>query len=292
MEQGSAINEQPTPPAEETLENNDRQIVVYNPPNSCNDNDTVGNEIVPVPEPEPVSNPEAVLVLPSVGAFTVQCAMCYKWRFIPSKDKYQEIREHIMIQPFTCELAREWRTDISCDDPTDIEPDGSRLWAIDKPSIAQPPPGWDRELRIRGQGSYNFADVYYTAPTGKKLRSIVEVHKYLMKHPEFERGGVTLSQFSFKTPKPLQENYINRKRSTPLKPSLCETAQDNPTVLQLTGPDNSTSHAESSYSDVALPRKKKSKPPVQHTFSDLVYNEAHCVRTKGPFQPSDSLYEL
>ncbi|XP_074286803.1 methyl-CpG-binding domain-containing protein 2-like isoform X2 [Silene latifolia] len=245
-------------PEIETLENNDRQIVVYKPPNTCNDDATTnGMEIVPVPEPEPelVSDTEPVLVLPSVGAFTVQCAMCYKWRFIPTKEKYQEIREHVVEQPFTCDLAREWRPDITCHDPSDIEPDGSRLWAIDKPSIAQPPPGWDRELRIRGQGSYNFADVYYTSPTGKRLRSIVEVHKYLMKHPEFEREGVTLSQFSFKTPKPLQKNYT-RKWSTPFKHSLCETAQDNPAALQLGESD--------SFKDVTIPRKKRSQPAAKN----------------------------
>lgn len=99
-------------------------------------------------------------VLPSVGAFTVQCANCFKWRLIPTKEKYEEIREHILEQPFICETAREWRPNVSCDDPADISQDGSRLWAIDKPSIAQPPAGWQRLLRIRGEGSTKFADVY------------------------------------------------------------------------------------------------------------------------------------
>lgn len=99
-------------------------------------------------------------VLPSVGAFTVQCATCFKWRLIPTKEKYEEIREKILQIPFFCETARQWRPDISCDEPEDISQDGSRLWAIDKPNIPQPPPGWQRLLRIRGEGGTKFADVY------------------------------------------------------------------------------------------------------------------------------------
>ncbi|CAN1340340.1 Methyl-CpG-binding domain-containing protein 2 [Linum perenne] len=99
-------------------------------------------------------------VLPSVGAFTVQCANCFKWRLIPTQEKYEEIREHILERPFYCEAAREWRPNVSCDDPEDISQDGSRLWAIDKPNIAQPPRGWQRLLHIRGEGCSKFADVY------------------------------------------------------------------------------------------------------------------------------------
>lgn len=97
--------------------------------------------------------------LQTVGAFTVQCASCFKWRLIPTKEKYEQIRESILQIPFLCERAREWRPDISCDDQPDILQDGSRLWAIDKPNIAQSPPGWDRQLRIRGKGGTRFADV-------------------------------------------------------------------------------------------------------------------------------------
>ncbi|KAJ8753181.1 hypothetical protein K2173_017763 [Erythroxylum novogranatense] len=160
-------------------------------------------------------------VLPSVGAFTVQCANCFKWRIIPTKEKYEEIREHILEQPFYCDTASEWRPDISCDDPTDLSQDGSRLWAIDKPSIAQPPRGWQRLLRIRGEGSTKFADIYYVAPSGKTLRSMVEIQKYLMEHPEYLRDVVTMSQFSFQTPRPLREDYV-RKRPARI-PASCES---------------------------------------------------------------------
>ena len=98
-------------------------------------------------------------ISPSIGAFTVQCAKCFKWRLIPTKHKYEEIRERIIQEPFVCKRAREWRPNVTCNDPEDISQDGSRLWAIDKPNIAQPPRGWERQIRIRGEGGTKFADV-------------------------------------------------------------------------------------------------------------------------------------
>ncbi|VVA27946.1 Hypothetical predicted protein [Prunus dulcis] len=192
---------------------NSHQLVLYDPATAkananANAVATV-HEKVNRPNPFPFHRPSRVL--PSVGAFTVQCASCFKWRLIPTKEKYEEIREHILEQPFYCETAREWRDFVSCDDPEDITQDGSRLWAIDKPNIAQPPPGWQRLLRIRGEGGTRFADVYYESPSGKKLRSSVEIQKYLLQHPEYLDAGVTMSQFSFQTPKPLQEDYVRKR---------------------------------------------------------------------------------
>ncbi|CAN6445188.1 unnamed protein product [Victoria cruziana] len=152
-------------------------------------------------------------ILPDIGTFTVQCAMCLKWRIIPTKEEYEAIRETIIEEPFICEYAKKWRPDISCDDPHDLEPDDSKIWAIDKPNISQPPPGWQRLLRIRSEGSSKFADVYYVAPTGKRLRSMVEVQKFLLSHPEYMEAGVNLSQFSYQIPKPLNDGYV-RKRSS------------------------------------------------------------------------------
>ncbi|KAI7739111.1 hypothetical protein M8C21_032591 [Ambrosia artemisiifolia] len=147
---------------------------------------------------------------PEVGAFTVQCANCLKWRLIPDQEKYEVIREHITEQPFTCETTRQWNRDVSCDDPTDLEQDGTRIWAIDKPSIAQPPPGWKRLLRLRREGSSKFADVYYASPTGAKLRSLPDVVKYLKDHPEHAQG-IRLERFSFQIPRPLKENYVKKR---------------------------------------------------------------------------------
>ncbi|GMH11798.1 hypothetical protein Nepgr_013639 [Nepenthes gracilis] len=252
-------------------DNASKQLVLYDPKAN------VSREIEPVPDPLRYQPPPSTKyssisppprVLPSIGAFTIQCANCFKWRLIPTKEKYEEIREHILERPFICEHAREWRPDILCDDPADINQDGSRLWAIDKPNIAQPPPGWERELRIRGEGSSKFADVYYIAPSGKRLRSMVEIQKYLMEHPEYFRG-VKMSQFSFQTPKPLQENYV-RKRSARLIASSddselamsrpLELYEDESTVLRLGGPQLSAAHFEertSPNSRVRLSKKSR-----------------------------------
>ncbi|XP_020596323.1 methyl-CpG-binding domain-containing protein 2-like [Phalaenopsis equestris] len=137
------------------------QLVVFKSGSSTGEDLNPGsNHVVDhlVPLNSATPNPSS-RALPSVGAFTVQCASCFKWRLIPTKEKYEQIRESILQVPFVCERAREWRPDISCEDPPDILQDGSRLWAIDKPNIAQPPPGWDRQLRIRGEGGTRFADV-------------------------------------------------------------------------------------------------------------------------------------
>lgn len=227
---------------ENNLSNDDasKQLVLYDPETNVHN----ANQLTPDPiqcrPPRPRSRPpgSAPRVLPAVGAFTVQCANCFKWRLIPTKEKYEEIREYILQEPFVCDKAREWRPDVSCDDPEDISQDGSRIWAIDKPSIAQPPDGWQRLLRIRGEGSSKFADIYYEAPSGKKLRSMVEVHKFLAEHPEYMTAGVTPARFSFQIPKPLQENYV-RKRS---HAKSIEPEQVSP--LAWVGPEDGNSNEE------------------------------------------------
>ena len=97
--------------------------------------------------------------LSHVGAYAVQCASCFKWRLVPTKQKYEEIRENLLEDYFVCKKAQEWRPDVSCDDPADISPEGNRLWAIDKPNITRPPTGWERIIKIRGERSAHFADV-------------------------------------------------------------------------------------------------------------------------------------
>lgn len=149
-EQGNQIRED----EENHSENAQNQLVLYDPAVAA------AGEVEPLRARRNSFPNYTSRVLPSVGAFTVQCASCFKWRLIPTKEKYEEIREHILEQPFYCETAREWRPEVSCDDPPDITQDGSRLWAIDRPNIAQPPPGWERLLRIRAEGGTKFADVY------------------------------------------------------------------------------------------------------------------------------------
>ena len=40
---------------------------------------------------------------------------------------------------------------------------------------------------------------------------MIFINRFLDKHPEYMEQGVTLSQFSFQTPKPLQENYVRKR---------------------------------------------------------------------------------
>lgn len=198
------------------IDDSHKQMVLYDPPSN-------GSVVIRgVQNPDPV-RPRSRRP-PEVAAFTVQCANCFKWRLIPDLAKYEIIREHITDQPFLCETTRQWGRDITCDDPTDIEQDGTRIWAIDKPNIAKPPPGWQRLLRLRKEGSSKFADVYYTSPIGSKLRSLPEVQKFLENYPEHAEG-VGLSRFSFQIPKPLVDNYVRKRPSqttTPVPPECLE----------------------------------------------------------------------
>lgn len=278
-------------------DDNNKQIVLYDPTSTGSGEPE--SDPNPIQYRLPLTNPRPSFlgpqkVLPSVGTFTVQCAECYKWRLIPSKEKYEEIREKILEKPFSCEVAKEWRPEICCDEPADLEQDESRLWAIDKPNIAQAPPGWERELRIRGEGSSKFADVYYIAPSGKRLRSMVEVQKYLLDHPEFIRQGVTLSQFSFQTPKPLQENYVRKRTaretnlgtSRPFEPReanpLSWAPPDDSTALQLAGPGFSGLYSRDPSLDTPLP-VKKARLSTEHMYnrSDTLHIP-HRFKIKGP----------
>eukprot|EP00262_Sarcandra_glabra_P022128 TRINITY_DN966_c0_g1_i1.p1 TRINITY_DN966_c0_g1~~TRINITY_DN966_c0_g1_i1.p1 ORF type:complete len:351 (-),score=66.61 TRINITY_DN966_c0_g1_i1:204-1256(-) len=293
-----------------SFENTSNQLVLYDP----GSHDT--GQVMPVPDPTEYPTPPfpsfsapnpSSRVLPSVGAFTVQCATCFKWRFIPTKEKYEEIRERILQEPFVCETAREWRPDISCDDPADLSQDGSRLWAIDKPNISQPPPGWQRLLRIRGEGSTKFADVYYVAPSGKKLRSMVEVQKFLLENPEHIRAGVNMSQFSYQIPKPLQENYVRKRPARVMHPydgtgigmmNPIEPAEVNPlswagpdgySDLQISRPGLPDPYYEPPVFHPPAPPKKKqaTRPPPKQMYSSSVYNNNQpTIKLEEPQQPT------
>ncbi|KMZ56756.1 methyl-CPG-binding domain protein 02 [Zostera marina] len=209
-----------------SIENASKELVLYKP-------DEADSKTEPVPDTKehtsvsfPSSTSHSSRSAPSIGAFTVQCSRCFKWRLLPTKEKYEEIRENILLDPFFCEKAEEWGRKVSCDDAPDISQDGSRLWAIDKPSIARPPPGWERLLRIRAEGGSKFADVYYVAPCGKRMRSMVEIQKYMSDHPEYLTQGVSFSQFSFQCPRPLQENYVKKRL-----PRLPASVNDSPVCL-------------------------------------------------------------
>ncbi|KAL3833858.1 hypothetical protein ACJIZ3_008594 [Penstemon smallii] len=152
-------------------------------------------------------------VLDSVQLYSVRCEECSKWRLIPSKEKYEEIREAFNETSFTCAIAREWRPQVSCEDPADIEEqDEMYYWAMDKPNIPMTPLGWQRVLILGTPGAARFADVYYFAPSKKRIRSMVELERFFDKYPEFLQGGINASHFSFQTPVPLDEDYVARRR--------------------------------------------------------------------------------
>ncbi|CAM0912031.1 unnamed protein product [Alopecurus aequalis] len=145
----------------------------------------------------------------TIDKYAVQCGECLKWRLIPNKTKYDEIREKSRQVPFLCEHAHGWKLGVSCDDPTDISLDDG-FWAIDKACISQTPLGWERTISIRSKGA-TFADVYYISPTGKKLRSMPEVEIYLQENPDCAVG---LHEFSFEIPVRLQD-YVKKRYRQP-----------------------------------------------------------------------------
>ena len=167
------------------MEDVSKQLVLYEPQTTHRKRREVQftepiDHSTPLHQRSPKARYGPTKVLPSIGAYTVQCANCFKWRVVPSKEKYEELRESISRDLFVCERAREWNRVLSCDDPEDMSQDDSRVWAIDKPSIAQPPPGWYREVRIRGQGCSKFADVYVTVSfPALAIMSVISNHRVL-----------------------------------------------------------------------------------------------------------------
>lgn len=144
-------------------------------------------------------------------AFAVQCAQCMKWRKVPTLEQYEDIRATISQSPFVCSTSQPWHQGASCDDPADLEQDSTLLWAMDRQDIPRPPAGWRRRIVVRGGTSNKFSDVYYHTPTGKSLRSMNDVEKFLAEHPEFASKGITKDQFSFASPRPLTSSAKPKK---------------------------------------------------------------------------------
>ncbi|XP_044428408.1 uncharacterized protein [Triticum aestivum] len=136
-----------------------------------------------------------------ISTYSVQCSICQKWRVVPSKLKYEQIRENIIQVPFSCKYVHGWKPQVTCHDPIDISEDNGMAWAIDIPCIPQIPLGWERNITLRNEQSTRFADVYYISPAGIKIRSKKEVGRYLEDNPNYA-VDLHLSQFSFKVPKP------------------------------------------------------------------------------------------
>ncbi|PKA60879.1 Methyl-CpG-binding domain-containing protein 4 [Apostasia shenzhenica] len=160
----------------------------------------------------------------SIGAYAVQCGKCYKWRLIPSKEEYETIRETFIEDPWVCEK----RLYTSCDDLADIEYNTSNLWVFDKPNIPKAPPGTQRMLIMRKDLSK--MDTHYIMPNGKKLRSTVEVEKFLAAHPEYKES-LPLSRFCFTVPKISEDmvpkNLEKRASSLRRKKRKADVEEDN-----------------------------------------------------------------
>ncbi|XP_010242547.1 PREDICTED: methyl-CpG-binding domain-containing protein 1-like [Nelumbo nucifera] len=133
----------------------------------------------------------------SVSLFAVQCGKCFKWRVIPTKEEYEDIRSRFVEDPWFCSN----RSGISCEDLAEIEYDNTRTWVIDKPNIPKTPDGFEREVVMRKD--YSRMDTYYITPTGKKVRAPSEVEKYLEANPKYK--GVAVSDFNFAVPKVMEE---------------------------------------------------------------------------------------
>ncbi|XP_059302696.1 methyl-CpG-binding domain-containing protein 4-like [Lycium ferocissimum] len=128
----------------------------------------------------------------SISIWAAQCGKCYKWRKISTQEEYEEIRSKFNEEPFHCKN----KSNVSCEDPADLEYDSSRTWVIDKPNEPKTPTGFKRELRLRRDNSK--MDAYYFTPSGKTLRSTTDVSTFLQQNPEFSE--LSTKDFSFTTP--------------------------------------------------------------------------------------------
>lgn len=140
----------------------------------------------------------------------MQCDQCFKWRVISTQEEFEDIRSTFIEEPFNCSR----RSDISCEDPADIEYDATRTWVIDKPNIPKTPEGFKRRLVLRKD--YSKLDSYYTTPTGKSMRTINEMTSFLQANPSYQED-VHISNFSFTVPKIMEdtipEDFVVRKRA-------------------------------------------------------------------------------
>ncbi|MCL7046078.1 hypothetical protein MKW94_023243 [Papaver nudicaule] len=156
-----------------------------------------------------------------VSAYAVQCSKCSKWRLISTLEEYEEIREASLQKPWFCGN----KDDKSCDDPSDIDIDNTRIWAMDKPSLPKSPAGFERGMTIRRDCSR--LDVYYEiTSSGKKLRSTTEVQKFLEANPDYIAIGITSSDFNFRAPRVLEETIPEEVASSKKKTKTSNVVVD------------------------------------------------------------------
>ncbi|CAM0912030.1 unnamed protein product [Alopecurus aequalis] len=148
----------------------------------------------------------------SIDTYAVQCGKCWKWRLVPTKMEYEEIREKSIHDRFYCEHVHGWKPGVSCDDPADISQDDG-FWVIDKQCVSEAPLGWERTISIRSEGCEKFADVYYRPPEGKQLRSAREVELFLQANPK-NAAGIQPCKDWFQVPEPLHVHVKKRRRQS------------------------------------------------------------------------------
>uniref|UniRef100_A0ACD5ZT23 Uncharacterized protein n=1 Tax=Avena sativa TaxID=4498 RepID=A0ACD5ZT23_AVESA len=157
----------------------------------------------------------------SINTYAVQCGKCRKWRLVPTKMEYEELRDKSREILFTCGHVHGWKPGVSCDDPADISQDDG-FWVIDKPCLSQTPLGWERTISLRSEGCTQFADVYYIPPKGKKLRSTEEAKTYLQANPDYA-AGLQPSRDWFAVPARGKENRRQLKPLESKEGILCTT---------------------------------------------------------------------
>ncbi|KAG6536087.1 hypothetical protein ZIOFF_001131 [Zingiber officinale] len=129
-----------------------------------------------------------------ISAYAVQCSKCFKFRIIPTREEYETIRQNFIKDPWVCHN----NPNLSCNDPGDVEYNTSRFWVIDKPNLPKTPAGLDRLAIMRSD--FSKMDINYVMPNGKRLRSSVEIEKFIEANQEY-KGRFTPADFSFTPPK-------------------------------------------------------------------------------------------
>ncbi|CAA7016059.1 unnamed protein product [Microthlaspi erraticum] len=142
-----------------------------------------------------------------IDHLTIQCATCFKWRVVPLMEIYEEIKTHLEEEPFFCDVACQWKPEMSCEVPADISQEGTEyIWALESHLIPRPRAGWRRLTHIRGEGGLRFADMYLK----ENPRYIIEGMKV---------KAQVKKDFSFKIPKPLQTDYVRKRPARKMNPS-------------------------------------------------------------------------
>ncbi|KAF5185870.1 Methyl-cpg-binding domain-containing protein [Thalictrum thalictroides] len=134
----------------------------------------------------------------SISMYSVQCGKCFKWRLISTQEEYEEIRKNLRDNPWFCNK----KSNVSCEDPADIEYDNTRTWVIDKPNLPKTPDGFKKKLVVRSD--FSKCDAYYLMPTGQKVRTLNEVEQFLAANPKY-RSVVNISDFNFTSPKIMED---------------------------------------------------------------------------------------